>query len=120
MNPSKAEIERALFPKRNKYGNVRTNGRASKKEATIAAQLQALERGGVIRELREQVRFEVIPEQKGKLRNEKPVVYVADFAWIEVKNNSRHVGDAKGMRTPLYVLKRKLMKFVHEIEVEEF
>lgn len=117
--PTKAEIERALFPKRNKFSAKRTNGYHSKREATVAAQLAALERGGQITELKEQVRFELVPAQKGKRRNEKPLSYVADFTYTD-KKGVAHVVDVKGMLTREYVIKRKLMAFLLKIEVEEF
>lgn len=118
-SPSKAEIERALYPKRNKFSAKRTNGYHSKREATVAAQLQALERGGQITELKEQVRFELVPAQKGERRNEKPLVYIADFVYRD-QSGAVHTIDVKGMLTREYVIKRKLMAFLLKIEVEEF
>jgi Protein of unknown function (DUF1064) len=102
-----------------KYHNQRTNGYASKREANVAAQLQALERGGQIFELKEQVRFMLTPTQPGKLRTEKPMVYVCDFSYLD-KDGVRHVVDVKGVKTDVYIAKRKLMLFIHKIEVEEF
>jgi hypothetical protein len=112
MPPQKA------WPAMSKYRSTRTNGYASKREANLAAQLQALQRGAQIRELSEQVPFLLVPSQKGKLRNERPLKYIADFVWKD-KEGRTHVGDAKGLRTPLYVVKRKLMRFLLNIEVEE-
>lgn len=102
----------------NKYHAKRTNGYASKREANVAANLHALARGGIITDLKEQVAYVLVPAQRGKLRNEKPLTYIADFVFND-EGNIR-VLDAKGVKTPLYVAKRKLMKFVHNIEVEEY
>lgn len=101
-----------------KYKSIRTNGYASRKEANTAALLHALVRGNQITELAEQVVYILVPSQKGKLRNERPLKYVADFVWKDLQGQT-HVGDAKGLRTPMYVVKRKLLKFIHGIEVEE-
>ena len=100
-----------------KYSAKQTNGYASKREANRAAELQALSRAGIISELREQVKFELLPAQKGKLRNERPLGYVADFVFED--KCGRHVVDTKGYRTREYVIKRKLMLFVHKIQIEE-
>jgi len=43
--------------------------------------------------------------------------YRADFAYDE--NGARVVEDAKGVRTPAYRLKAKLMKAVFNIEIRE-
>jgi hypothetical protein len=118
MKATPAEIRRALYP-RSKYGAKRHNGYASKREANVAAQLQALQRAGQIHDLREQVRYEVLPKQIGHIRHEKALSYVADFVWLD-KADIEHVADAKGVRTRLYILKRALMKFRFGIEVEEF
>ena len=120
MKATQSEVNRALYGSRSKYRSKRHNGYASKREANVAAQLQALERGGQIRHLREQVRFELVPAQKGARRSEKPLVYVADFTYQDSKDGMRHVVDVKGLRTPMYVAKRKLMLFIHKIEIEEF
>lgn len=82
----------------------------SKKEATRYAQLKILEVGKVITDLRLQVPFELIPAQKGGLRKELPMSYVADFVYTE--NGKKVIEDAKGVRTKDYVIKRKLMKMI--------
>lgn len=46
----------------NKYHNVKTRGYDSAKEAERARELHLLERAGKISGLREQVRFEIVPE----------------------------------------------------------
>lgn len=118
--PTRAEINRALYGR--KFKNEPTNGYASRREANVGAGLDILADRGKIFELKKQVRFLLIPAQKGKLRNEKSVCYWADFTFLDAKVDAApklHVVDAKGKRTPMYVLKRKLMKFIHNIEIEE-
>lgn len=100
-----------------KYHNRQHNGYASQREAETAANLHALAQAGVIRGLEEQVSYQLVPAQKGKLRNEKGITYVADFVYYD--KDGRHVVDSKGYKTRDYILKRKLMAYLLHIEVEE-
>lgn len=103
---------------RPKYGNQPTDGHASRKEAKRATELRLLEKAGQITDLEEQVRYELIPAQyvDGKCV-ERSVVYVADFKYVE--RGIFVLEDTKGVRTPTYILKRKLMLLVHGIRVRE-
>lgn len=85
----------------------------SKREMDRYIDLLLLERAGEISELRLQVSFELIPKQAG----ERSCKYIADFAYT--RNGEMIVEDAKGVRTPEYVIKRKLMLWVHGIKVHE-
>lgn len=100
-----------------KYKNVKTGGYASKKEARRASDLKLMQEGGVIRNLREQVEFEIVPKQDG----ERAANYRADFVYDEFRDGDWRevVEDAKGVRTSEYVLKRKLMLHVHGIKIRE-
>lgn len=108
-----AHVEgRAAAPEA-KYGNERTGNYASGHEAAVAADLAALERGGKIYELREQVKFTLV-EGNGKLR---PIRYIADFVWID-EDGRTVVGDAKGYsKNQVWRLKQKMMKLLLGIEV---
>jgi hypothetical protein len=100
---------------RPKYGNVRSGKYASKHEAEVAANLAALERGNLIENLREQVSFTLV-EGRGKLR---PIRYVADFTY-EDDLGVMHICDAKGYaKNPVYRLKKKLLKLLHGLDIEE-
>ena len=108
-----------------KYKAVRTNGYASKKEAQVAADLQLLQRAGKIRDLREQVSFDLLPAAPG-LGYKLPLRYVADFVYEEDTSGDsweshwhRVVADAKGMKTPVYKLKKRLMLQLLGIEIRE-
>lgn len=110
--------------KRSKYNNVKVNGHASKKEDRRANELKLLEKAGVIRDLREQVPYTLIPAQfegEGKNRRclELACKYVADFVYVDVKTGETVVEDTKGVRTDVYVIKRKLMLKVHGIKIKE-
>ena len=101
-----------------KYGNtkIRVDGRLfdSKAEAARWQELQLLERAGEITELERQVEYELIPKQKG----ERAVKYIADFRYIDHEGKTV-VEDTKGVRTPVWIIKRKLMLRVHGIRVRE-
>jgi len=103
---------------KSKFGNNRVefNGKMydSQREAGVAAKLQALERTGKIREYREQHRIQLVPGD-GKLR---PVVYVADFYYVDL-DGTPHVLDAKGFKTAVYRLKKRLAALLLRIEIEE-
>ena len=90
----------------------------SKKEARRYTELLLLERAGAIRELRRQVKFELIPSQRydGKVV-ERPCSYVADFVYREKGNLI--VEDTKGLKTRDYIIKRKLMLYLCGIRIRE-
>ena len=107
---------------RSKYHNkkVEIDGEVfdSLKEASRWQELKLLERAGVIHGLSRQHRFELIPVQKkdGKVI-ERPITYIADFCYVE--DGKPVVEDCKGMRTDVYKIKKKLMLFVHGVEIRE-
>lgn len=96
-----------------KFHSRNTNGYDSKREAARAVDLHLMERAGKITDLQEQVSFELIPKQAG----ERAVHYVADFTYWQ--GGSFVVEDVKGVKTPEYVIKRKLMLHVHGIRIKE-
>lgn len=98
-----------------KYHAVRTNGYASKKEARVAGELALLHRAGKILDLKEQVPFELVPGRNGV----RGIKYVADFTWVDAESGLPHIGDAKGMKTPVYALKKKLLYLLCGLTVEE-
>lgn len=119
--------------RRSKYHNrkVVVNGSVfdSQKEYDRYRELFVLEQAGKIQGLRRQVRFQLIPPQrepdtigkrggiiKGKLL-EREVSYIADFVYL--LDGEQVVEDVKGMRTTEYILKRKLMLWVHDIRIKE-
>lgn len=101
-------------PKPSKYGNERAGKYASKHEADVAMKLDALHRAGQINNLGEQVRFTLV-EGRGRVR---PVIYIADFVYFDL-SGQRHVLDAKGFKTQMYRLKKRMMELIHDIDVEE-
>lgn len=103
----------------------------SKKEAVRWSELRQLERAGVISGLDRQVRFVLIPAQRepdtkgpkgGLIRGkliERECAYIADFVYEVCETGQKVVEDTKGMRTPDYIIKRKLMLERYGIRVRE-
>ena len=105
-----------------KYHNVKTRGYDSAKEAERARVLHLMEKAGKIRDLREQVRFELIPAQYDTCTRkcvERKVEYVADFVYVDCATEKTVVEDVKGVKTKEYVIKRKLMRWRHGIAIKE-
>ena len=96
---------------KNKFGAIRTNGYASKGEAKRAEELKLLEKAGQISDLKEQVRFVLIPKQDGL----SACSYIADFQYME--DGVQITEDYKGCITPVFEIKRKLMMLVHGIKI---
>lgn len=121
-----------------KYGNRKTTigGKEfdSKKEAQRYQELQLLQRSGQIQNLQTQVKYVLIPAQReasfevyksgpnkgrrkpGKLL-EHECSYIADFCYI--RNGETVVEDAKGYRTEVYKIKKKLMLERYGIQIRE-
>lgn len=97
-----------------KYKNKPKDGYASKKEANRAAMLKLMQLAGDISDLREQVEYELIPKQDG----ERAVKYRADFVYKD-RHGILVAEDVKGFRTDSYIIKRKLMLFVHGVKITE-
>jgi hypothetical protein len=74
---------------------------ASKREAARYGELKNLERAQIISGLTLQPKFPLIVQGK------KVCTYIGDFAYIE--GNKYVVEDVKGMPTPAYIIKRKLL-----------
>lgn len=105
--------------RKSKYAAVRSGGYDSKKEHRRACQLKLMERVGRISNLREQVRFELIPAQRDANGNEvKPCCYFADFVYNDL-SGKQIVEDTKGVRTDVYKIKKKLMLQVYGITITE-
>lgn len=82
-------------------------------------ELCLLERAGEITGLARQVKFVLIPAQRdenGKVA-EREVSYISDFVYTQ--DGKTIVEDAKGMRTDVYIIKRKLMRERYGIAIRE-
>ncbi len=88
------------------------------KECQRYCELKLMQRAGVISDLQMQVPFELIPTQRidGKVV-ERAVNYIADFVYKQ--DGQTVVEDTKGYKTPEYIIKRKLMLYIHNIRIKE-
>jgi hypothetical protein len=105
-NPLKHDV------KQNKYRNKRVerNGFkfASIREADYYDELCVLRAAGVVKVIMRQVPFDL----PGGIK------YFADFCTVD-KDGKFHVIDAKGAKTREYIIKKKQMKAIWGIDIEE-
>lgn len=124
-----------LRKKRNKYHNnkIKFGDEVfdSQKEARRYSELKIMQDAGLIKDLQKQVKFILIPTQreediigkrggvkKGKVI-EKECSYIADFVYYDNELQQQIVEDTKGFRTTEYIIKRKLMLYIHGIRIKE-
>ena len=108
-----------------KYGNrkITYNGIKfdSVKECSRYCELILMQRAGVISDLQRQVKFELIPAQKVEfpdgIASERATNYIADFVYQQ--DGQTVVEDTKGFKTKDYIMKRKLMLWIHGIRIRE-
>ena len=110
--------------KTTKYGNLKATVDGitfdSRKEANRWAELKLLERAHVITDLQRQVTFVLIPKQvRDGYCVERACTYKADFVYRA--NGKTVVEDVKSpaTMTQQYKIKKKLMLYVHNIEIKE-
>jgi hypothetical protein len=103
---------------RNKKTYVGNKVFDSRKEAARFIELQMLLKAGEISDLQLQVPYELMPSFKLNGETYRGIKYVADFVYKD-KDGNTVVEDAKGMRTEVYKMKRKLMAYVHKIKIKE-
>jgi len=86
----------------------------SKWESERWGQLKAMEKAGVVTELERQVRYTL------SINDIKICDYVADFRYLQQGEDGLSkliVEDAKGVLTPEFKLKKKMMKAIHNIDI---
>lgn len=105
------------FTTRSKYGAQKTTVDGiefdSKAEARRYGELRLLERAGKIKNLERQVRYDL------EVNGVKIGFYKADFRYWDQASSQQIVEDVKGMRTPVFAIKAKLMKALHRVEIVE-
>jgi hypothetical protein len=115
----------AFWKGKSKYGNkrVQVDGITfdSQAEARRYGELKLLEKAGQISCLKRQPRFPFYYQPAPRLTSELIFTYVADFSYVD--NVPPHpmmvVEDVKGFRTPLYLLKKKLIEAQYGIAITE-
>lgn len=112
-----------IYRKANKYKNkpIEIDGHTfpSRKEAQTYCQLRYLAMAGEITELQLQVPFELQPKFTNRRTGKtiRAIKYIADFVYKD-KAGQMHIVDAKGYRTEVYEIKKKMMLY-RGYEVEE-
>lgn len=100
-----------------KFGAVKTTVDGiefdSKAEAKRYSELKLLERAGKIKNLERQPRYDL------EVNGVKIGFYKADFRYWDQASSQQIVEDVKGMRTPVFAIKAKLMKALHRVEIVE-
>lgn len=94
--------------KANKYSAVKTDGFDSKHEAKIYQELLLKQSANMITGIACQVKFKL-----------SVCSYIADFVFYDLETFKFVVMDAKGVRTPEYKLKAKMMLHEHRIKIIE-
>lgn len=92
----------------------------SVKESRRYTELKLLQRGGYIKNLQLQVPYVIIPSQRDKDGKvvDRAIKYYADFVY-DTPEGEQVVEDAKGVRTDVYRLKKKLLRYIHGITIKE-
>lgn len=116
---------------KSKYKNVKIEidgiNFDSKKEAARYSELKLLERCHEIKNLELQKKFVLIPSQKDNQGKtvERECAYYADFVYQQILPmglTKKIVEDVKSeitRKNPEYIIKRKLMLFIHGIRIKE-
>lgn len=105
----------------NKYGakKITVDGIEfdSHREAARYSELKIMQRAGLIRDLQRQEEFILIP----KCGRERPAKYHADFSYIDTATGKKVVEDVKSRATKTkdYILRRKLMNWRYDIQIQE-
>lgn len=102
FNAKRTEIDGISFP--------------SKAEAHRYSELRLLEKAGEIEGLELQPKFPLL------VNGVKVATYIGDFRYRVVKGLSGSltvVEDVKGVRTPVYQLKKKLVRAQYDIDITE-
>lgn len=105
--------------KNKKFIDEEGNKWDSKREYKRWILLKEREEKGEISNLQRQVMYQLMPrltDENGKFKYH-PIRYYADFRYTE--NGKVVVEDSKGMKTPEYKIKKKLMYWLYKIEIEE-
>ncbi len=107
---------------RSKFNNIKTTVDNivfdSKREADLYQSLKALQRAGTIRGLEWQVPFPLSTVNVKTQQTETVSTYVADFVCQDLDGRTC-VYDAKGVRTPVYKIKKKHFELQYGLRIIE-
>lgn len=103
--------------KANKYNAIRTEVDGivfhSQAEARHYSRLKLLEKAGAIGTLELQPRYDL------HVNGVKVGFYKADFRFRDMDTGEEVVVDVKGVKTPVYNLKKKMLKAEYGIDIQE-
>ncbi len=91
----------------------------SKAEARRYSELKLLEKAGEVKELELQPEFPLYAPSKSWGKHELVCTYVADFRYRQGPRGVLVIEDVKGMKTPVYRLKKKWFQAQYGIEITE-
>lgn len=100
--------------KKSEYKGIKFD---SKKEMIRYIVLDDMQKKGEITDLQLQVPFVLIPPFELNGKKYKGMRYISDFTYK--KDGKTIVEDVKGMKTDVYKIKKKLMAYIHKIEIKE-
>lgn len=107
------------YGKYNKYNAKKTEFMGykfdSKWEAERYGQLASMQMAGVVEDLQRQVKYDIL------VNDHKICRYVADFVYKLIHENGKKeeiVEDAKGVQTTDFIIKKKLMKAIYNINIK--
>ena len=83
----------------------------SKRESQRYCELKLLERGGKIKDLKLQHKFELQPSFKKNGKTIRAINYVADFTYFDLEKMRIVIEDVKGFKTKDYILKKKMFEY---------
>ncbi len=100
-----------------KYNAVRTEVDGfifdSKAEARRYSELKLAEQAGEITALELQPKFSI------DINGKHICTYIADFKYTDNRTGRTVIEDVKGVKTPVYRLKKKLVEALHGITIQE-
>ena len=103
--------------KPSKYRNRKTEYKGiqfdSQKEENRYRELELRERAGEIRNIELQPRYDIA------VNGQKICKYFGDFRYEEVATGEVITEDVKGFRTKDYIIKKKLVKAIYNVEIRE-
>ncbi len=94
----------------------------SKKEMNRYIELRILENAGYIKELKRQVKIELVPTFRLNGKTYRSISYYADFMYYDAEEDKTVVEDVKSRITkqlPVYKIKKKLLAYFKGIEIKE-
>ena len=91
----------------------------SNRECQRYIELKTMQKAGLIKDLELQKRFVLQEGYVMQGKKIRPITYVADFVYFDIENQKTVVEDAKGMRTDVYKMKKKMFEYRYQIPIIE-